>query len=101
MLVIYRTPRDPRAFDEHYYGVHIPLARQLPGLRRYEISRRPILTPAGNEEPYLIGVLHFDDLAAIKAAFASTIGRECAADRQVLAPDPEDVQIYLFESSDA
>ncbi|PTK04380.1 EthD family reductase, partial [Mammaliicoccus sciuri] len=32
MLVIYRTPKDPKAFDEHYFNVHVPLAKQLPGL---------------------------------------------------------------------
>ena len=32
MLVVYRTPNDPEAFDEHYFGVHVPMARQLPGL---------------------------------------------------------------------
>ena len=55
MVVIYRTPRDPAAFDAHYFNVHIPLARKLPGLRSYEVSKRPIATPAGDAEPYLIG----------------------------------------------
>jgi uncharacterized protein (TIGR02118 family) len=27
MVVIYRTPKDPQAFDEHYFGVHVPLAK--------------------------------------------------------------------------
>lgn len=98
MVVIYRTPADPAAFDEHYFNVHIPMAKQLPGLRRYEVSRRPILTPAGDPEPYLIGTLYFDDLAAIRTAFATPLGRECAADRRVLAPNDDDVQMYLFDS---
>lgn len=98
MVVIYRTPADPAAFDEHYFNVHIPMAKQLPGLRRYEVSRRPILTPAGDPEPYLIGTLYFDNLAAIRTAFATPLGRECAADRRVLAPNDDDVQMYLFDS---
>lgn len=98
MVVIYRTPADPAAFDEHYFNVHIPMAKQLPGLRRYEVSRRPILTPAGDPEPYLIGTLYFDDLAAIRTAFATPLGRECAADGRVLAPNDDDVQMYLFDS---
>jgi len=100
MLVIYRTPADPAAFDAHYFGVHVPLAKRLPGLRRYEVARRPILTPAGDAEPYLIGTLHFDDLAALRAAFATPEGRACAADRRVLAPNDEDVQMYLFEAAE-
>ena len=34
-LALYETPTEPEAFDRHYREVHIPLARQLPGLRRY------------------------------------------------------------------
>jgi len=100
MIVIYRTPKDPRAFDDHYRTVHVPLAKGLPGLRRYEVSRRPILTPAGDSEPYLIGTLYFDDLAAIRRAFATPEGQACAADRRVLAPEDADVQMYLFDTDE-
>ena len=98
MVVIYRTPRDPAAFDKHYFDVHIPLAHKLPGLRRYEVSKRPIATPAGDAEPYLVAILHFDSLAALREAFCTPEGRACAADRRVLAPNDDDVQMYLYES---
>lgn len=98
MVVIYRTPADPAAFDAHYHAVHVPLAKRLPGLRSYEVSRPPVLTPAGDPEPYLVATLHFDSLAAIREAFASDLGRECAADRRVLAPNDEDIQMYLFDT---
>jgi uncharacterized protein (TIGR02118 family) len=100
MVVIYRTPKDPEAFDRHYFDVHIPLAKRLPGLRKYEVGRRPILTPAGDPEPYLVGTLYFDDLAAIRRAFATPEGQACAADRRILAPEDDDVQMYLFDSSE-
>ncbi len=101
MVVIYRTPKDPEAFDRHYREVHVPLARQLPGLRRYQISRAPIVAPAGWKDVHLIATLTFDDLAAIQHAFASECGRACAADRRVLAPDEKDVQMYLFDETEA
>ena len=97
MVVIYRTPKDPAAFDAHYSDVHVPLAKKLPGLLKYEVSRRPILTPAGDPEPYLVAILSFDDLASMRAAFATPEGKACAADRRVLAPDNDDVQMYLFD----
>ena len=100
MVVIYRTPKDEAAFDAHYYDVHVPLAKRLPGLRRYEVGRRPILTPAGDPEPYLIGTLYFDDLESLRTAFATPEGRACAADRRILAPNDGDVQMYIFASSD-
>ena len=97
MLVIYKTPKDPAAFDKHDFSVHIPMAAQLPGLKKYEISKGPVVALAGATDPYLIGTLHFDSLAAIKEAFPSECGRACAADRLVLAPDDKDVQMILFE----
>ena len=101
MVVIYRTPADPAAFDKHYFDVHIPLAKDLPGLKRYEVSKGPIVALAGAADTYLIGTLHFDSLAAIKEAFASECGRACAADRRILAPDDKDVQMFLFEDQSA
>jgi len=97
MVVIYRTPKDPAAFDAHYRDVHVPLAKKLPGLVKYEVSRRPIVAPAGDPEPYLVGILSFESLAAMQRAFATPEGRACAADRRVLAPDDDDVQMYLFD----
>lgn len=100
MVVIYSTPKDPGAFDEHYFSVHVPLAKKLPGLRRYEVSRGPVLRLAGGPEVYLVGTLYFDDMASIRAAFASAEGQACAADRRVLAPTDADVQMYLFDETE-
>jgi uncharacterized protein (TIGR02118 family) len=98
MVVIYKKPEDPAAFDKHYFEVHVPLAKQLPGLRKYEVSKGPVVAIAGGQKPYLIGILHFDSMAALKEAFASECGKACAADRRVLAPDDQDVQMFLYES---
>ena len=100
MVVIYKTPEDPKAFDQHYFDVHIPMAKKLPGLRSYDVSRGPILTPAGGSTPYLIGTLHFDDMPAIRNAFASPEGQACAADRRLFAPHDADLQMYLFDTND-
>ena len=78
-LVLYDPPVDPVAFDRHYREVHVPLARQLPGLRRYVISRdsKPV---RGEQPPYLVAELDWDDMAALSRAFASPEGRAAAAD---------------------
>ena len=100
MVVIYRTPKDPAAFDAHYFSVHVPLAKRLPGLVRYEVSRGPILSPTGDPAPYLIGTLYFEDMPAMRRAFATPEGQACAADRRVLAPEEGDVQMYLFDAAE-
>jgi uncharacterized protein (TIGR02118 family) len=100
MVVIYKTPRDPKAFDKHYFDVHVPMAKKLPGLRRYDVSQDAIVAPAGGSIPHLIATLHFDDMSAIRNAFASPEGQACAADRALFAPEDTDFQMYLFESRD-
>jgi uncharacterized protein (TIGR02118 family) len=97
MVVIYRTPKNVEAFDRHYFEAHIPLAKKLPGLRKYEISRGPVTVLAGPPDVYLIGTVHFDDLDAMKKAFASAEGQAAAADRQIYAPDDTGVQMFLFD----
>ncbi len=98
MIVIYKTPSDKIAFDKHYYEVHIPLAKKLPGLIKYEISHRSIYSPSANTDTYLIAILYFENLEAIKKAFASQDGKKCAEDRKILVPNENDIQIYLYES---
>ena len=100
MIAIYKTPDDKVAFDKHYFEVHIPLAKKLPGLRKYVVSKRPIVSTTGDSETYLIGTLHFDSLEAIKAAFASEVGQACAADRKILVADDDKIQIYLFDAEE-
>ncbi|MEX6505383.1 EthD family reductase [Jiella sp. M17.18] len=87
MIVVYKEPQDVEAFNRHYFETHVPLAKRLPGLRRYEVSRGPIMSPFGPSNAFMIATLHFDDMAAIKEAFASDVGKACSADRQTLAPD--------------
>ena len=98
MVVIYRTPKDVEAFDRHYFEIHVPLAKKIPGLRKYEVSNGPITAPVGTYDVYLIGTLHFDDLAAIKEAFASPEGQAAGADRRLFAPDDSGFQMFLFEN---
>ena len=45
-LVLYDTPEDPAVFDKHYSEVHIPLAKQLPGLQR-TAADVPVFAPTG------------------------------------------------------
>lgn len=101
MLVIYRTPSDPAAFERHYFTVHVPLAKQLPGLRSYRTSRGPVTQLTPGAAPHLVAELEFDSLDAIRAAFATDAGRACAADRRVLAPGEEDCTMLLFEDAPA
>jgi uncharacterized protein (TIGR02118 family) len=98
LVVVYRTPSDPEAFDRYYFKSHVPIAKKIPGLRKYEVSRGPVATPAGPSGVYLVATLHFDDLKAVQNAFASPEGQAAAADVAALATGG--VDMYFFESAE-
>ena len=98
MTVIYKTPKDQEFFERHYFEVHVPLAKQLPGLLKYEINDGPVASTTGHSDVYRIANLYFESMEAMKNAFRSETGQQCAADRKILAPNNEDVQIYLYDS---
>jgi uncharacterized protein (TIGR02118 family) len=94
-LVVYDRPSDPAAFERHFREVHVPLARRLPGLRRFSVSRQ---TAAVQGEPvHLVTELEWDDLEALRSAFASPEGRATAADVANLATRGVRSAIYEVE----
>jgi uncharacterized protein (TIGR02118 family) len=96
LVVMYKTPKDPAAFDKYYFETHIRIAKKLPGLKKYEVSQGPVATPAGPSGFHLIATLHFEDVAAIQRAFASAEGQAAAADVQTFATGG--VDMFLFDS---
>jgi uncharacterized protein (TIGR02118 family) len=98
MITIFKRPADIAAVDKHYFEIHIPLAKALPGLRKYEVSQGPIATRTGVSDFHLVSTLHFDDVATIKQAFASPQGQACGADRRAFAPDEAQSLMLLFDS---
>jgi uncharacterized protein (TIGR02118 family) len=94
VVVTYKTPKDPAAFDKHYAETHIPLAKKMPGLRKYEISRGPVVSGAGDSGIHLIAILSFDDLAAAQAAFCSPEGKATARDLKNFASGGADVVFF-------
>jgi uncharacterized protein (TIGR02118 family) len=98
LVVMYRKPTDSAAFDRYYFEKHVPIAKRIPGLKRYEVSRGTIATPAGASNYHLMAILHFENFAAIQDAFASPEGQAAAADVRTFATGG--VEMYLFESDD-
>jgi len=90
MLVLYNRPEDLAAFDKHYNEIHIPLAKQMPGLVRYTVSRN-----LSKGAPYhLVAELDWEDMAAFRAAVASPIAAEAAADVEKFATGGSSTLIF-------
>ena len=99
LVVMYKTPKDAAAFDKHYAEKHIPIAKKIPGLRKYEVSSGPGATPAGPSAYHLVATLTFDNLAAIQSAFGSAEGQAAAADVGNFASGG--AEMFLFDTKPA
>jgi uncharacterized protein (TIGR02118 family) len=68
------------AAEKHYRGVHVELARKLPGLRHYLIGK---VEGAGSApQRHRMAVLVFDSLDALRAAYKSAEGLALTRDEQ-------------------
>jgi uncharacterized protein (TIGR02118 family) len=97
VLELYNVPADPTAFEQHYRGTHIPIAKRMPGLRSYVINGGP-LASVGGAPYYLVAVLSFDSIDAIKAAMGSPEGRAMLADVPNFATGGVTILMYETET---
>ena len=97
-LVLYKTPTDAAAFDKYYATVHIPLAKQIPGLKKYDVSTGVVRAPAGPSGVHLTAELYFDSSDALAAGMASRQRQATAADLPNFAAGGAD--IYLFDTKE-
>ena len=93
LLVLYNPPEDAAAFDKYYNEIHIPLAKQLPGLLRYTVSKN-LAALGGDAKYHLIAELDWESTEAMQAAFASPIGAETAADVPKFATGGSSLMVY-------
>lgn len=99
LVVLWRNePEDVAAFERHYREVHIPLAKRLPGLRRYTLSRNP--SPLQGDPCYCIAELDWDDMAALRRAFDSPEGRAVSDDVANLERWSPGVQSAAYDLDD-
>ena len=99
LVVMYKTPRDAAAFDKYYVDKHAPLAKKIPGVRKFEVSKGPVVTPAGPSPYHLVATLTFDSLAALQSAFGSAEGQAAGADVQNFATGGADM--FMFDTKPA
>jgi uncharacterized protein (TIGR02118 family) len=98
IVVLYKTPKSTDAFDRYYFATHVPLAKKLPGLKKYDVSKGTVATPAGASGIHLVATLYFDSLDAIKTAFGSSEGQATAGDLANFADGGAD--LYFFDTKD-
>lgn len=72
-VTLYRRVDDEQALEEFFSATHLPLAEQLPGLRKSEVSR---ITgqPGGESRFHLMYELYFDSRDEYQKALISEPG---------------------------
>lgn len=98
IMALYKTPKDKAAFDAYYFEKHVPLAKTIPGLTRYEVSKGPVRSPAGASGIHLVAIMYYDDFPSAVRGMASPEGRATAADVANFADGG--VDIYLFDTTE-
>ena len=80
LFAVYSQPSDPTAFDQYYFGKHVPLAKRIPGLLSYEVTRGAVMGMQGKHSNYMVAVLEFESMDSIANAMNSPEGQATAAD---------------------
>lgn len=86
LVALYKKPADVESFEKHYSEVHAPLAKKMPGLKRFELSRMTG-SPGGEPKFYMMAELYFDSEGAMFAALGSEEGKAAAKDVMGFAGD--------------
>jgi uncharacterized protein (TIGR02118 family) len=86
--------KNAEAFDKHYSSVHIPLAKKIPGLKKYDITMGAVGAPTGPSGIHLVATLYFDSADALKAGLASAEDKAAAGDLANFADGG--AELYFF-----
>jgi uncharacterized protein (TIGR02118 family) len=79
LIALYKTPKDAKAFDAYYFSTHVPLAKKIPGLHKYEVSDGGVGGPGGGAY-HLVALLSFNSAADIGAGLGTPEGQAAAGD---------------------
>ena len=80
LTVLYGHPDNPTEFDRYYQEVHIPLARQMQGLKGWTIGKCESATPGELPPYYMIVGLYADSREEMEIILASPAGQATVAD---------------------
>ena len=75
IIVLFGKPTDPQLFDKQYWDEHVPIAKKMPGLRKYTVHKI-VSAPRGEPAFYQVVELEFDNMDSLKNAISSQAGKD-------------------------
>lgn len=79
LIALYKKPADIAEFEKHYFDIHIPLVKKMPGLRKLEVTKISG-SPFGDAQYSYMAEMYFDSIDAMNASNASPEGKAVAKD---------------------
>jgi uncharacterized protein (TIGR02118 family) len=70
LVAIYSIPENMEEFNQHYFETHAPLAKEVPGLIKLEVSK-VYGAPMGESNLHLIAEMYFENKEALTEAMNS------------------------------
>jgi uncharacterized protein (TIGR02118 family) len=84
IIALIQEPKNKEAFDKHYFDIHVPLVRKIPGVKNH-VVKRVIQTQNTNLNLYLLVEVEFESLQALDHAMASPEGLAVTEDGKLLS----------------
>ena len=86
LIALYKSPSEIEAFEKHYFEIHIPLVKKMPGLLKAEVSKLAPM-PGADNKYHLMAEMYFEDMDKLNESMASPEGRAAGKDIMSFAKD--------------
>jgi uncharacterized protein (TIGR02118 family) len=80
LIVLYGQPKSADAFEKYYAETHMPIAREMKGVRRIELAKVVGAPDGGTPAFYRTAELYFDDVAHMNSVMATPEAQRTVAD---------------------
>lgn len=80
LTLLYGHPKDPAGFERYYAETHLPIAAQIQGLRRLELSKVTGTPDGASPAFYRMAELYFDSPDHMQRVMGSAEARKAVAD---------------------
>lgn len=98
VTVLYGHPVNPEAFEEYYAKTHMPIARRMRGVARFELTRFTSAPDGGRPAFYRMAELHFASQKELEDTMGSSEGQAAVADLAKFATGGVTVLIGTVQS---
>ncbi len=75
IIVLFSKPKDVELFEQEYWKDHVPMAKQMPGVKKYTVNKI-VGAPRGEPAYYQMVELEFDNMDSLKKALDSQAGKD-------------------------